>query len=63
MAFQFGSTNFTSGTIGQNQGQATIVYVVEAGNIDAIDAGDTYALQIQAGQALAAQIVLIVSST
>jgi hypothetical protein len=56
-----GATTFTAGSIGLAQGQATIVYVSEAGNLDAIDAGNTYSLQIQAGQASAVQQVLAVS--
>ena len=34
-----------------SQGEAAIVYLANAGNIVAIDAGNTYAMQIQAGQA------------
>jgi len=34
-----------------SQGEAAIVYLRNAGNVAAIDAGNTYALQIQAGQA------------
>src|SRR2546428_4009638 len=34
-----------------SQGEAAIVYLDGAGNINSIDAGNTYALQIQAGQA------------
>ncbi len=34
-----------------SQGEAAIVYLFNAGNINTIDAGNTYALQIQAGQA------------
>jgi hypothetical protein len=55
-------TAMVSGPIGLAQGQATIVFVVEAGNIDQIDSGNTYALQIQAGQASAVQNVLVVSA-
>jgi hypothetical protein len=52
----------TSGSISLAQGKATIVYIKEAGNIDAIDAGNTYALQIQAGQATAVQQVQVVTA-
>jgi hypothetical protein len=34
-----------------SQGEAAIVYLDNAGNTQGIDAGNTYALQIQAGQA------------
>jgi hypothetical protein len=34
-----------------SQGEAAIVYLSNAGNIEPLDAGNTYALQIQAGQA------------
>ena len=34
-----------------SQGEAAIVYLFNAGSIKTIDAGNTYALQIQAGQA------------
>src|SRR5881409_3398483 len=34
-----------------SQGEAAIVYLFNAGSINTIDAGNTYALQIQAGQA------------
>ena len=53
---------FTPGPIGLAQGEATIVYVDGAGNTGSIDAGNTYALQIQAGQATAVQQVLVVSA-
>jgi hypothetical protein len=58
-----GAVAFSTGPVGLAQGEATIVYVLEAGNLDAIDAGNTYALQIQAGQASAVQQVLVVSTT
>jgi hypothetical protein len=58
-----GAAAMTSGAISLAQGGATIVYVEEAGNINAIDAGNTYSLQIQAGQATAVQQVQVVSST
>jgi hypothetical protein len=54
-------STFTSGSVGLAQGQATIVFVKEAGTIDAIDSGNTYALQIQAGQASSVTNVLVVS--
>ena len=42
----------TAGTqVSLSQGEAAIVYLANAGNIGPIDAGNTYALQIQAGQA------------
>jgi hypothetical protein len=56
-----GPANMQSGSIGLSQGQATIVYVLEAGSINSIDSGNTYALQIQAGQASAVQQVQVVS--
>jgi hypothetical protein len=49
-------------TISLNQGDAAIVYLSEAGNITPIDSGNTYALQIQAGQATAVQQVSVVST-
>ena len=58
-----GATVFTTGPVGLAQGEATIVYVEQAGNLHPIDAGNTYALQIQAGQASAVQQVLVVSTT
>ena len=58
-----GSTAFTAGPVGLAQGEATIVYVLNAGTLKPVDAGITYALQIQAGQASAVQQVLVVSST
>jgi hypothetical protein len=51
----------TSGSVSLSQGQAAIVYIAEAGNIDAIDSGNTYALQIQAGQATAVQQISVVT--
>jgi hypothetical protein len=57
-----GAIAMTSGTISLTQGQAAIVYVVEAGAINAIDAGNTYSLQIQAGQATAVQQVQVVTA-
>lgn len=53
----------TPGPISLNQGQAAIVYLSEAGNMNAIDSGNTYALQIQAGQATAVQQVQVVTAT
>lgn len=55
------NAGMTSGAISLAQGAATIVYVEEAGNINAIDAGNTYALQIQAGQATAVLQVQVVT--
>jgi hypothetical protein len=57
-----GAVAMTAGNIGLAQGQATIVFVTEAGAINAIDSGNTYALQIVAGQASAVQQVLVVSA-
>jgi len=57
-----GATAFTTGAVSLNQGQATVVYVTEAGSIEAIDSGNTYSLQIQAGQAQAVQQVQVVTS-
>jgi hypothetical protein len=47
------------GPISLSQGQAAIVYLDKAGNIQPIDSGNTYALQIQAGQATAVQQVSV----
>ena len=58
-----GNTAFTSGPVGLDQGKATIVYVVNAGNFAPIDAGNTYALQLQAGQVSAVQQVLVVATS
>jgi hypothetical protein len=44
-------TMMTPGPITLTTGETAIVYMVDAGNIASIDAGNTYALQIQAGQA------------
>ena len=57
-----GATAFTAGSVSLTQGQATIVYVVEAGSVNAIDAGNTYSLQITAGQAQAVQQVQVVTA-
>ncbi len=54
-------TTMNTGSISLAQGQAAIVYLNEAGNIDAIDAGNTYSLQIQAGQATAVQQISVVT--
>ena len=53
---------FASGSISLNQGEAAIVYMVNAGNIAQIDSGNTYALQIQAGQATAVQQVSVITA-
>jgi hypothetical protein len=55
------TAGMTSGSVSLVQGAATIVYVDEAGNVNAIDAGNTYSLQIQAGQATAVQQVQVVT--
>jgi hypothetical protein len=39
------------GPVSLSQGEAAIVYLRNAGNVQLLDAGNTYALQIQAGQA------------
>ena len=54
---------FNAGPVSLTQGQATIVYVLNAGSITPIDAGNTYALQIQAGQAQSVIQVQVVSQT
>jgi hypothetical protein len=47
-----GTWTMTSpGPLSLAQGEAAVVYLRNAGNIQLIDAGNTYALQIQAGQA------------
>jgi hypothetical protein len=56
-----GNAAMTQGSISLAQGKATIVYVKEAGNMEAIDSGNTYALQIQAGQAVAVQQVQVIT--
>lgn len=60
---------FTSGsTISLNQGEAAIVYLmtdggtVAPGNLKPIDSGNTYALQIQAGQATAVQQIQVITT-
>lgn len=50
------------GPISLNQGEAAIVYLSQAGNIVSIDSGNTYALQIQAGQATAVQQVSVITA-
>jgi hypothetical protein len=55
------ATAMDTGSISLAQGQAAIVYLNEAGGIDAIDAGNTYSLQIQAGQATAVQQISVVT--
>jgi hypothetical protein len=62
IALAAGTPQFNPGSIGLAQGQSTIAFVVEAGDVNAIDSGNTYALQIQAGQASAVQQVLVVSA-
>lgn len=56
-----GATVFTPGKILLDPGQATIVYLVNAGNLQPVDAGNTYSLQVQSGQASAVQQVQVVS--
>ena len=55
------SGTMTNGAISLTQGQAAIVFVKEAGNIESIDSGNTYALQIQAGQASSVTQVSVVA--
>ena len=59
-----GTFVFTPATagLGLNQGQAAIVYLNQAGSIAPIDSGNTYALQLQAGQAIAVQQVQVVTA-
>src|SRR5881296_2238420 len=45
-----GGTMFTGQQVSLSQGEAAIVYLRNAGNIQPIDAGNTYAMQVQAGQ-------------
>ncbi len=52
----------TPGPISLSQGQAAIVYLSQAGGMTAIDSGNTYALQIQAGQATAVQQVQVITA-
>ncbi|WP_415280576.1 hypothetical protein [Candidatus Nitrososphaera sp. FF02] len=54
-------------SISLGQGEAAIVYLIDdgtlfPGNIKPIDAGNTYSLQIQAGQATAVQQVQVITS-
>ncbi len=58
-----GTYDTISGAVSLSQGAATVVYVLDAGNINPIDAGNTYSLQILAGQANAVQQVQVVSAT
>jgi hypothetical protein len=60
--------SFTDGsTISLNQGEAAIVYLTTSGdsspgNMTPIDSGNTYALQIQAGQSTAVQQIAVVTT-
>ena len=56
------SGTWATGPISLNQGGAAVVYMNNAGNMSPIDAGNTYALQIQAGQATAVQQVQVVTA-
>lgn len=58
----FGTYTFTSGPLSLAQGEAAVVYMNNAGSMSALDAGSTYSLQIQAGQATAVQQVQVVTS-
>jgi hypothetical protein len=51
-----------TGSISLAQGEAAIVYLSQAGNISPIDSGNTYSLQIQAGQATAVQQIQVVTA-
>ena len=52
----------TPGPISLSQGEAAVVYLSEAGNMSLLDSGNTYALQIQAGQATAVQQVQVITA-
>ncbi|MEO9320086.1 MAG: hypothetical protein ABI361_05380 [Nitrososphaera sp.] len=58
-----GGTNYAmqTGPVSLTQGQAQVVYMTGAGNIGTIDAGNTYSLQVQSGQAIAVQQVQVIS--
>jgi hypothetical protein len=56
-----GAIDMTQGSLSLAQGGAAIIFVEEAGGINSIDSGNTYALQIQAGQATAVLQVQVVS--
>jgi hypothetical protein len=58
----FSATMSTPGPISLSQGEAAIVYLSQAGNMTPIDSGNTYALQIQAGQATAVQQVQVITA-
>lgn len=57
-----GAVAMDTGSISLAQGEAAIVYLSQAGNISPIDSGNTYSLQIQAGQATAVQQIQVVSA-
>jgi hypothetical protein len=54
-------TAMTAGSVSLSQGQATIVYLTNAGNVAPIDAGNTYALQVIAGQSQAVLQVQVIT--
>ncbi|MCI0565454.1 MAG: hypothetical protein MN733_43875 [Nitrososphaera sp.] len=58
-----GEETFTpaTGPVSLDQGKAVIIYINDPANIDAIDAGLSMTLNIQAGQASAVQSVSVVS--
>jgi hypothetical protein len=58
-----GAIDMIQGTISLAQGEAAIVYMMGAGDITEIDAGNTYSLQIQAGQAVAVQQVQVITAS
>lgn len=57
-----GLTAFTAGPVSLDSGQTTILYLKSAGSLQPIDAGNTYSLQVQAGQATAVQQVQVIST-
>lgn len=63
-----GVTFISDSSISLDQGEAAIVYLINEsttmpGNMLPIDAGNTYSLQIQAGQATAVQQIQVITST
>ena len=61
VALASGAVPMTAGSISLNQGQATVAYIQGAGNIVPIDAGNTYSLQVQAGQSTAVLQVQVIT--
>lgn len=56
------SGTFTSGLISLEPGQAAVVYLLGAGGMQPIDAGNTYAIQIQAGHAGTVKQVQVITA-